>query len=249
MTPNEYESTPVLPATRPAGFFDAGDLTGSGTPQDRLRDLEARYRGLIDRLPAVIYIDGVGDGDTMVDVSRSMQDMLGISRDEWLSTSAVAPDRHPDDLERVIAASEAVEGRHALPRRVPRHASRRPVVWIREDSMLVRGDDDEPCFWLGLMLDITETIQTQHQLMETQTKYGALVEQIPAIVYVDIADEDMTTTYVSPQIEELLGYTPQEYVGDPDLWGTCCIRTTATRRWLPTCGAASRASRSSSSTG
>ena len=41
------------------------------------------------------------------------------------------------------------------------------------------------------------------------------MEQIPAIVYVDIADEQMTTSYVSPQIEALLGYTPQEYIEDP----------------------------------
>ena len=46
------------------------------------------------------------------------------------------------------------------------------------------------------------------------------MEQIPAIVYVDLADEHMTTSYVSPQIEALLGYTPQEYIDDPDLWAT-----------------------------
>ncbi|MEP7033230.1 MAG: EAL domain-containing protein [Actinomycetota bacterium] len=55
-------------------------------------------------------------------------------------------------------------------------------------------------------------------LREATAKYRALVEQIPAIVYVDVADETMATTYVSPQIEPLLGITPQEYIDDPDLW-------------------------------
>ena len=58
----------------------------------------------------------------------------------------------------------------------------------------------------------------QAELYRAQTKYRALVEQIPAIVYIDAADEDMSTTYVSPQIEEILGYTPQEYIEDPQLW-------------------------------
>jgi diguanylate cyclase (GGDEF)-like protein/PAS domain S-box-containing protein len=44
------------------------------------------------------------------------------------------------------------------------------------------------------------------------------VEQIPAIVYVDVADEDMSTTYVSPQIQAILGYSAQEYIDDPQLW-------------------------------
>jgi diguanylate cyclase (GGDEF)-like protein/PAS domain S-box-containing protein len=55
-------------------------------------------------------------------------------------------------------------------------------------------------------------------LREANAKYRALVEQIPAIVYIDVADETMATTYVSPQIEALLGIKPQEYIDDPDLW-------------------------------
>src|SRR5919108_409090 len=58
----------------------------------------------------------------------------------------------------------------------------------------------------------------QAELHRTQAKYRALVEQIPAIVYIDVADEDLTTTYVSPQIQQILGYSAQEYIDDPQLW-------------------------------
>jgi len=63
-------------------------------------------------------------------------------------------------------------------------------------------------------------VRTERELQEAQTKYGVLVEQIPAIVYVDLADERMSTSYVSPQIEALLGITPEEYIDDPDMWVT-----------------------------
>jgi diguanylate cyclase (GGDEF)-like protein/PAS domain S-box-containing protein len=56
------------------------------------------------------------------------------------------------------------------------------------------------------------------ELREADARFRALVEQIPAIVYIDVADESMATTYVSPQIEALLGITPQEYLDDPELW-------------------------------
>ena len=55
------------------------------------------------------------------------------------------------------------------------------------------------------------------------------MEQIPAIVYTDLVDEHWTTTYVSPQIEVLLGYTPAEYMGDSDLWGQMLHPRTARR--------------------
>ncbi|HKZ76277.1 MAG TPA: EAL domain-containing protein [Actinomycetota bacterium] len=60
--------------------------------------------------------------------------------------------------------------------------------------------------------------RTTEELNEANARYRALVEQIPAIVYTDVVDESMSTTYVSPQIEELLGITPEEYIADPDLW-------------------------------
>ena len=52
----------------------------------RPRDLEARYRGVIDQLPAVIYIDGIAEPTRWSTSSRAVEDLLGISRDEWLST-------------------------------------------------------------------------------------------------------------------------------------------------------------------
>jgi diguanylate cyclase (GGDEF)-like protein/PAS domain S-box-containing protein len=52
-------------------------------------------------------------------------------------------------------------------------------------------------------------------LAEAEERYRSLVEQIPAVVY---ADDGAVTTYVNPQIEEILGVSPEEYRDDPDLW-------------------------------
>jgi diguanylate cyclase (GGDEF)-like protein/PAS domain S-box-containing protein len=65
---------------------------------------------------------------------------------------------------------------------------------------------------------VGELRKADEQLREADAKYRTLVEQIPAIVYIDLATESMATTYVSPQIEDLLGITPAEYIEDPDLW-------------------------------
>jgi len=68
---------------------------------------------------------------------------------------------------------------------------------------------------------IAQTLQRDRAmalLREADVRYRALVEQIPAIVYVDVVDESMSTSYVSPQITTLLGVTPEEYIADPDCW-------------------------------
>ena len=209
--PGPISAVPPAPSSLAGGIADL---------RSQLDDLEVRYRGIIDRLPVVIYIDGVGGSEPMADVSLSIERLLGVTRDEWLTRrNGRIHDVHPADRERVAAAAEhssrAEESLQVEYRAIHRDGH---IVWIKEDRVLIRDHHGTPMYWLGSMLDTTDDVATRGQLFEAQTRYGALVEQIPAIVYVDVADDDMTTTYVSPQILPLLGYTPQEYVDDPGLW-------------------------------
>ena len=55
-------------------------------------------------------------------------------------------------------------------------------------------------------------------LQEANAMYEALVKQIPAVVYVDADDGASSALYISPQVEEILGYTQEEWLDDPDLW-------------------------------
>jgi len=74
---------------------------------------------------------------------------------------------------------------------------------------------------IGLVLvvsDIAECKQSEERLLRTEAQYKALVEQIPAITYTAALDDASTTLYVSPQIESILGFSPEDYRADPDMW-------------------------------
>ena len=45
-----------------------------------------------------------------------------------------------------------------------------------------------------------------------------LVEHIPAVVNISGLDEASSTLYISPQVEQLLGYPQQQWIDEPDLW-------------------------------
>jgi diguanylate cyclase (GGDEF)-like protein/PAS domain S-box-containing protein len=170
--------------------------------------------------PVVLYIDGTAGGTPLLDVSPGVQDLLGITPAEWIARSDRREELiHPDDRERV-----ATERAHSIETGDPFHIEYRglhrdgSVVWIREEAVLIRGGDGAPRSWLGILMDQSELLEARDGLRDARSMYGALVEQIPAIVYVDVADESMVSTYVSPQIEGILGVSPERYLAEPDLW-------------------------------
>lgn len=54
--------------------------------------------------------------------------------------------------------------------------------------------------------------------LETLDAFREIVEGVPAVSYID-ADDDMSTPlYISPQIEDMLGYSQDEWMAHPELW-------------------------------
>lgn len=55
---------------------------------------------------------------------------------------------------------------------------------------------------------------------DAESRYQLLVERLPIIVYMSPVDHIHRTIYVSPQIQSILGYTPEEWLADPEFWQT-----------------------------
>jgi len=61
-------------------------------------------------------------------------------------------------------------------------------------------------------------LREQEALYKAEFKYQSLVEQTPAVVFLIEAKDAETIIYVSPRIEELTGYIPDEWCADPNIW-------------------------------
>jgi PAS domain S-box-containing protein len=65
---------------------------------------------------------------------------------------------------------------------------------------------------------LNERRQAVASLRDAESRYRALVEQLPLVTYVSAIDKPGFSAYVSPQIEDLLGYTPEEWLETPNLF-------------------------------
>jgi PAS domain S-box-containing protein len=65
---------------------------------------------------------------------------------------------------------------------------------------------------------IAERRQALASLRAADARYRALIEELPLVSYVSSLDSPGFSTYVSPQLEPLLGYTPEEWLATPGLF-------------------------------
>ena len=65
---------------------------------------------------------------------------------------------------------------------------------------------------------LTERLRTREQLDEAERKYRTLVGALPLVTWLYDAGDRSSTRYVSPQSETMLGYAPQQWDADSDLF-------------------------------
>jgi diguanylate cyclase (GGDEF)-like protein/PAS domain S-box-containing protein len=188
----------------------------------RRKEAEKRYRMLVEQIPAVTYIREIRKHSESVYVSPQVTDIVGYTPEECTS----APDLwteilHPDDREAVLAedlrTNETGEPFVMEYRQISRDGH---VVWTRDEATLVRDEEGQPLYWLGVQIDITERKRAEARLGDAEQRFRTLVDQIPAVTYIDPVDDPETSLYTSPQIEKMLGYTPEEW-REEKLWPKC----------------------------
>jgi PAS domain S-box-containing protein len=173
--------------------------------------LEHRYRQLVEETPLSFYISALGERSAAVYVSPAIVDLLGYSLEHWRENPQLFEDiLHPLDSDRVLRAierSKAGGGPYEAEYRLFRRDG--TIAWVQDRAVTVRDHRGRPLHWQGYIVDVTARKQAE-------ARYRTLVEQLPLITYIDTpTSSDEAAAYVSPQIEQLLGYSLEEWHGNP----------------------------------
>ena len=65
---------------------------------------------------------------------------------------------------------------------------------------------------------LDQATSAERSRADSETRYGALVDRLAGVVYMSSSGADAPTYYVSPQIEAMMGYTPEEWLAGSDEW-------------------------------
>ncbi len=174
------------------------DVTALKDAEQELREAEAKYRTLLELIPAAVYRMPPDDGTKILFMSRGSEALTGFTLEDYdADPNLWEKQLHPDDRDRVVAEARRTDATgepfEAEYRMIAKDGR---VVWTREHSVLVRDDHGVPLFWQGISFDITDLKHAEQELAD------ALGREQEAAQRLRVLDE-MKTTFLEAVSHEL----------------------------------------------
>ena len=149
----------------------------------QLQQAEEKYRNLVEKVPAIVYVAEVGAEGKWHYVSPQIEAILGYSVEEWTGTPGLWASRiHPDDRAKAIAMDNRV-GIMAEPLiaeyRILSQSGRE--VWLRDEGVVVLRNPGEPVLIQGVMLEISDRKEAENALAASEERLHTIVDSEPGL--------------------------------------------------------------------
>jgi PAS domain S-box-containing protein len=145
----------------------------------KLSGIEARYRTLIEQIPAVVFMAFLNKGISEAYVSPYIELALGFTQEEWLED----PVRwyyqiHPDDRNRwsrefaqMLLTNQPLSSTYQILARDGR------VICLQCEAKMVRDNQGHPWFIHGVGFDVTELKQAELSLRKARDELEIRVQE------------------------------------------------------------------------
>jgi PAS domain S-box-containing protein len=189
-------------------FAAARDITERKWAESALRESEAKVAAAFHASPDLMAITRLADG-TILEVNEGYSRMLGYSREESLGKTTAELAIWADQEDRnTFAAALASSGRIMnFETRLRRKNG--SVITVIDSARTITIKDDI-CV-LSVAHDITERKRAEDSLRESEERYRLHFENVSDVLF--SLDEQGRFLSVSPSIERILGYRPDELLG------------------------------------
>ena len=190
------------------------DVTERKEMDRKLREAEQRYRTLIERVPAVVYIQELGLPGSAMYMSPQIQTLTGYSSEECRDSDLRWRMVHPDDRERIRLEDERAGEPGEIfttEYRVVHRDGR--IKWVRNEAVVVEDEVSGTRYWQGFMLDITERKRFEEALERLSRRHEMVLESAGEGIFG--LDLDGNATFINPAAARMTRWEAEELVGRP----------------------------------
>ena len=183
------------------------DVTGRKEAEDALRESEERYRAVVEQSAEAIWLF---DPDTkrVLESNASFQELLGYTAEELLGMTNYDFVTHSyESVDRVVARKASDE--NSVPEERVYRRKDGTLIEVEVDGTLIRYRGNEVV--CSVARDLTERRKAEEAVRESEERFRSLVQNASDMI--SILNPDGTMRYVSPSVERVLGYRPEERIG------------------------------------
>ena len=192
------------------------DVTERRRQEEALRESEGRLAEA-QQTALIGSSDWDVAGDTVM-WSRELYKLFGVDPDgAALDYESYLQLIHADDrahLQDVVRRAMETGEPYTVEHRVVHPGN--AVRWIQGRGVVEQANGSTVRLH-GTAQDITDRVEAELRLREAENRYRTLVEQLPLTTYVRPLEMSEVNIYCSPNVEEILGYSAEEWLTDPDL--------------------------------
>lgn len=185
------------------------DITDRKQALNNLVSSKQTFRKVMDNSPIGLAL--VNPSGQFLKTNNALCEMLGYSEEELIKLDFQSI-THPDDLD-----TDLNFVRQVLNGEIPNYQMEKryfcknnSLIWIQLNVSLVRKNDGSPKYLIAQIQNITQKKHTEQDLKESEKKYRLIADNMGNMV--TVTDLNLNLTYVSPSVESILGYTPDEYL-------------------------------------
>ncbi len=169
---------------------------------------------VLDCVPALIFYKD--KGNRIIRANKALATTLGKPIQDIINRSC--SELFPDDADRYLSDDQDVI-KSGEPKYNIIEAMNTPYgkKWLQTNKIPYRDSAGNIIGIIGFSVDITDTILAEKSLRESEAKYRSLITNIPNVTWT--TDSQGNTTFISPNVENIYGYTPEEICKKGhDLW-------------------------------
>lgn len=160
------------------------DLKLREQEQESLRQVEEKYRELVERLPLVVYTSELGADGVWKYVSPRIEALLGFTAEEWMADPHLwYRQLHPQDREthqsvedRAYASHTSFEDEYRI---FKKDGTR---IWVRDSGVILPPKGGGRPIVQGVLTDVTERREMREALQESEHRYRLLVDSSPSAI-------------------------------------------------------------------
>jgi len=219
-TGSRFMSVKYLPLITEKGQIDSlvvisQDNTEQKKSEQSLQQSESQLRQIIDLVPHFIFVkDETGKFEivnkaTAKVFGTTVEDLTGRRDEEFVATEEEKKHFRADDLE-VIRS-----GKTKFIPKEPITDSENNIRYLQTTKVPFKFSTTKNPSLLGIAVDITKRVQLEEELRKSEVKFKTIAEF--AYDWECWIGTDSKYIYVSPAVERITGYTPQEFYKDKEI--------------------------------